>query len=359
MYSIFITMKKFLPLLLLFPIFCFSQSMPYTNLALEGGGVHGIAYAGAFKALEEKGIIKNIEKIAGTSAGAIAGLAACLNYTAAEMDSVLMSLKFEKLNDGKGGLFGKYKRVKNKFGIYKGDKFEKWLRAIIENKTGKPDLTFKQLHELHITNPAFKDLYCTGTNVSKQRLEIFSYENTPNFSLATAVRISASIPFYFEPIALDDNLKPIKKGDTTSFINYYVDGGAFCNFPISMFDTCIGKGNPLQCNTLKFNTATLGLKLERPAQIDSFQNNSTSIPYYKPKNIREYVMAFTNLTMENLARRYAGLENEQGRTVYISFGKTNSFIKKMSEAEKRFLFANGEKAVIQFFENKDKLSVKQ
>jgi NTE family protein len=346
-------MKSYILLLLLFPNFCFSQSAGYKNLALEGGGVHGIAYAGAFKALEEKNIVKNIEKIAGTSAGAIVGLAACLGYSASEMDSVLMSLKFEKLNDGKGGLFGKYKRVKNNFGIYKGDRFEKWLRSIIENKTGKPDLTFKDLHELHITNPVFKDLYCTGTNVSKQRLEIFSFENSPSLSLATAVRISASIPFYFEPIALDNNLQPIVKGDTTSFINYYVDGGAFSNFPISMFDTCIGKGNPLLCHDLKFNTTTLGLKLERPAQIDSFQNNNTSIPYYKPKTIKEFVMAFSNLTMENLARRYPGLENEKGRTVYISFGNTNSFIKKMSVSEKRFLFTNGEKAVLQFFDNKN------
>lgn len=354
------TMRKFLILLFSFPFYCCSQNnVTYTNLALEGGGVHGIAYAGAFKALEEKGILKNIQKIAGTSAGAIAGLAACLNFTAAEMDSVLMSLKFEKLNDGKGGLFGKYKRVKNKFGIYKGEKFEQWLKQIILEKTGKQDLTFKQLHELHITNPAFKDLYCTGTNVSKQRLEIFSYETTPNFSLATAVRISAGIPLYFEPIALDDNLLPIKKGDTTSFINYYVDGGTICNFPISMFDTCIGKGNPLLCNNLKFNSETLGLKLEKPAQLDSIQNNNNNIAFYKPKNIKEFVMAFANLTMETVARRYPDLENENGRTVYISSGSTNSFLKKMSKEKKQLLFDNGEKAVVQFFENKNKVALQK
>jgi NTE family protein len=311
-------MKKCFAILFLIPIFCHGQNkITYTNLAIEGAGVHGIAYAGAFKVLEQKGIMQNIQKIAGTSAGAIAGLAACLNYNAAEMNSILMSLKFENLNDGRGGLFGKYKRVKNKFGIYKGDKFEVWLKDLIEDKTGIANLTFKQLHELHITNPAFKDLYCTGTNVSKQRLEIFSYETTPNFSLATAVRISAGIPLYFEPIALDDNLLPIKKGDTISFINYYVDGGTICNFPISMFDTCLGKENPLLCTNLKFNPATLGLKLEKPAQLDSIQNNNTNIAYYKPKNIKEYIMAFANLTMETVARRYPRLENENGRTIYI------------------------------------------
>ena len=342
-------------LLLLLPIFSFAQNKTvYKNLALEGGGVHGIAYAGAFKVLEEKGILKNIEKVAGSSAGAIAGIMISLNYSSAEIDSILMSLKFEKMNDGKGGLIGKYRRVKNKYGLYKGDNFESWVKEIINEKTGIPNLTFKQLHELHITNPVYKDLYCTGTNLSKQKLEVFSYENTPDFSIATAVRISGGIPLYFEPIALDDNLTPIKKGDKVTFVNYYVDGGMLCNYPICMFDTCkIGKGNPLLCSDVKFNNETIGLKLERSAQIDSFANNNIAIPYYRPKNIKQYLMAFGNLTMETLARRYVGLENEIGRTIYISSGNTDPMIKKMSVESKRNLFSNGEKAVISFFNNKE------
>lgn len=351
---IFVVMRIFI--LLLFPITSFCQPISnYKNLALEGGGIKGIAYAGAFKVLEEKGVLKNIENIAGSSAGAIAGLMVSIGYNAVEIDSILMSLPFQKFNDGKGGLLGKYKRIKKKFGVYKGDKFEQWLREMLLQKTGNANLTFDDLHQLKIKNSLYKDLYCTGTNISKQRLEVFSYKNTPTFSIATAVRISGGIPIYFTPIALDDSLQKIEEGDTTSYINYYVDGGMLCNYPISMFDSCKAGGETLLCNDLIFNKQTLGIKLERQAQIDSFLNNTNTIPPFNPKNVNDYLSAFTNLTMETMARKYPNLENEKGRTIYISDGGIHARIKKTSLKNKRLLFDNGEKGTKLFFELKKQL----
>lgn len=332
------------------PCFAFCQkNNTYKNLALEGGGVRGIAYAGVFKVLEQKGVLHNIERIAGSSAGAIAGLMISVGYSAKDIDSILIGLPVQQFNDGKGGVIGKYGRVKNKFGIYKGDKFESWLKQLVKDKTGNEELTFQQLHELHLQNNLYKDLYCTGTNISKQQLEIFSYEHSPNMPIALAVRISGGIPFYFQPIALDDRLEKIKKGDTTSFVNYYVDGGMLCNYPISMFDSCENKNNPLLCFQAKLNPATLGIKLERQEQIDSLHNNSIAIPPYDPHNLNEYVVAFSNLLMETLARKYPNLENERGRTIYISYGNINSKIRKMKPAEKRLLYDNGVKAALEFF----------
>ena len=95
-------------MLLFFPLLSIAQTKPvYKNLALEGGGLRGIAYAGAFKALEENGTMQGIENIVGSSAGAIAGLMISIGYNADEIDSILMSQKFQKFNDGKGGLVGK------------------------------------------------------------------------------------------------------------------------------------------------------------------------------------------------------------------------------------------------------------
>ncbi len=42
----------------------------FRNLVFEGGGVNGIAYLGALEVLEERGILTDIERIGGTSAGA-------------------------------------------------------------------------------------------------------------------------------------------------------------------------------------------------------------------------------------------------------------------------------------------------
>lgn len=337
-------------LILLFPVFAFSQPKLYKNLALEGGGIRGVAYAGAFKVLEEKGILQQIENVAGSSAGAITGLMLSIGYNATEIDSIVMSLPFQQFNDGRGGLYGKYKRIKRDFGIYKGDKYELWLRDMLQAKTGNPDLTFRQLHFLKLKTPAYKDLYCTGTNISRQRLEVFSHTNTPDFSVATAVRISGGIPIYFTPIALNDSLQKILPGDTASYINYYVDGGMLCNYPISMFDTCKTGGEALLCNDLIFNQQTLGIKLERPEQIVAFMRDTTDIPPYRLKNISSYMIAFSNLVMETLGRNYPGLKNEKGRTIYISYGINNPRIKKMSTKNKRLLYDNGVNGARQFFE---------
>ena len=341
---------KFL-LLLLLPASVYAQPKPvYTNLALEGGGIRGIAYAGAFKALEQKGVLQHIEKVAGSSAGAIAGMMLSIGYSTDQVDSIMMSLSFQKFNDGHGGLYGKYRRIKKKFGIYRGDKFEQWIREVLQSKTGNPDLTFRELHEMKLKDPGYRDLYCTGTNISRQRLEVFSFENTPDLSVATAVRISGGIPLYFAPIALDDHLKKIVTGDDSSFVNYYVDGGMLCNYPINMFDDCENKSNPLLCDKVIFNPKTLGLKLERPEQIDSFLHNYTiAIPPYHPKNFHQYLNAFINLSMETAARKYPGLENEKGRSIYISYGNINPRIQKMSLKNKRLLYDNGKKGVEQFF----------
>ncbi|RYD75566.1 MAG: hypothetical protein EOP53_16265 [Sphingobacteriales bacterium] len=341
-------MKKYLLIFLLCPLFTFAQPV-YKNLALEGGGVRGIAYAGVVKVLEQKGVLQNIEKVAGSSAGAIAGLMISIGYNAAEIDSILMDLSIEKFNDGNWGAIGKYNRVKNRYGIYKGNQFEKWLKELVFTKTGKEELSFEELHQLHLKNSAYKDLYVTGTNLSKQQLEIFSYEHSPQMSVALAVRISGGIPFYFEPIALDNSLKRISKKDSLLAVNYYVDGGMLCNYPISMFDSCENQKNPLLCFDAKINPQTLGVKLERPEQIDSLQNNSIAIPPYDPQNLNEYFLAFSNLLMETLARKYPKLENELGRTIYVSYGNIFSKPRRMKVAEKRMLYHNGVKAATDFF----------
>lgn len=319
---------------------------------MEGGGVRGLAYAGVFNVLEEKGILQQIEKVGGSSAGSIAGMLISIGYTAAEIDSLMMELPLQQFNDGNWGLIGKYARFKKDFGIYKGEAFEKWLKKLVAHKTNNASLTFDQLHQLHLKNNLYKDFYCTGTNLSKQQLEIFSFTNTPSMPIALAVRISGGVPLYFEPIALNNQLQKIKRSDTSSFINYYVDGGMLCNYPISMFDSCENSSNPLLCDKVKFNTQTIGIKLERPQQIDSLNHNSIKIPAYNISKSSEYLFAFANLLMETLSRKYPGLENEKGRTIYVSQGAIFSRIKKTKQQDKLLLYDNGVKAATDFFTEK-------
>lgn len=342
-------MKRLLIVFLISPLISFSQQTYfYKNLVFEGGGIRGLAYPGAIKVLEEKGIMKNIEKVAGTSAGAITALMVGLDYSSYEIDSVFRSLKIQQFNDGKN-IFGKIHRLKKEYGIFKGEKFDKWLGKLIGYKTGNTNTTFEDLHKLHQNNKRFKDVYCTGTNITKQDLQIFSWENTPRMQLKTAVHISGCIPVYYKPVGIDSswNAVPIKNNKIK--FDLYVDGGMINNFPINLFDTCVNGSDPFNCKDLRYNSETLGLKLERPEQIQQFENGITAIAPHPVASLKDYKLALINLLQETLARKTVDLDNEKGRTIYISYGNVFGKIRKVSDTEKQDLFNNGVIAAEKFF----------
>ncbi len=314
---------------------------------MEGGGVRGLAYSGALEILEQKGILKNIDRVAGSSAGAIAGLMVSLGYNSKEIDSILQRLKIQEFNDGKD-IFGKIKRVKKEYGLYKGNEFEKWLGLLIQQKTGSPNTTFNELHQLHLTNKDFKEFYCTGTNITLQRLDILSWQTWPDMKLKTAVHISGCIPFYFKPVPVDRTGNEVQLKDTLANYNLYVDGGFLCNYPINMFDSSLDGSNPLTSEKVIYNQQTLGLKLERGEQIEEFNKNNLSIAPYQISSMKQYTSAVMNLMMESINRK-PGLANEKGRTIYISYGDISGRPRKISSEEKKFLHDNGIPAADKFF----------
>ncbi|HMJ46871.1 MAG TPA: patatin-like phospholipase family protein [Ferruginibacter sp.] len=334
-------------IVLIICIFIFHASnAQYRNLVLEGGGIRGAAYAGAMSVLEEKGILKNIEKVAGTSAGSVVGLMVSLGYTSKEIDSILFHLKIEKFNDGHGGLLGKYRRLKRHYGIHKGKEFGKWIEHLIQTKTGNPAITFRQLDSLSKYNPSIKKLYCVGANLTRQRTEIFSFETTPDILVKTAIRISCSIPFYYESILLDSTGKEMDKSMKTKNFQVYVDGGIVANYPINIFDSCQNGINGLFCDPVIHNKETLGIKLERDEQIESL-SRSSEIPPIDIYNFNDYIRAFLNLCMETINRK-PNLENELGRTIYIGYGHISFKPRKMTDKEKKDLFENGRLATLHF-----------
>jgi len=325
----------------------------YKNLVFEGGGIRGLAYAGTIKVLEEKNILSQVERTAGTSAGAIAALLISLDYKGTEIDSILRNIKFQKLNDGRGGLIGKFKRIRNYFGIYAGDRLEEWLGEIIELKTGNPYLTFEGLHALRGTYPQFKEFYCTGTNLTQQRVEVFSYNSTPGFPLKTAVRISAAIPFYYKPVFLDSNYVAQKDPQPNTNYSVMIDGGFIANFPITIFDSCMDpNGNPLECDSVIVNTATLGVKLERPEQIDLYRQQNNTIAPFDIHSFNGFTHAFGAMMMRTL--NYRNKEAyERNRTIYVSDGNLSPRVRKMTHTDKDLLVENGRKGAEDFFAGKN------
>jgi NTE family protein len=317
----------------------------YKNLVFEGGGIRGIAYAGVIKALEEEQILAGIERTAGTSSGSIAALMVALGFNASEIDSIMRAVSFEQFNDGGGFFIGGIRRLKRSYGWYRGNEIETWIGKLIQLKTGNANLTFAQLHEMKLSHHFYKDVFVTGTNITAQKAEIFSYLHTPHFAVKTAVRISCSIPLYFEPVYIDSTGVVVKKRLPGVNYNVYADGGVLANFPITVFDTCMSGNNSIMCDEPLYNRETLGLKLDRPEQIEQQKTSGEPAPY-NTTTFTNYLNAFVGLVIEAANKR--NLVAEKGRTIYISTSNLNAKVRRVSKEEKQLLFNNGCTATLNF-----------
>ena len=313
-------------------------AQPYKNLVLEGAGIRGIAYVGAIKQLEEKDLLKEIEKVGGTSAGAIAALTVALGYTSKEIEDIIYNTKLQKFNDGRFIFFGGISRMNRNYGWYRGDAFAEWLEKIIKDKTGNGNITFQELHD-----KKFKDLYVTGTSLNKQKLIVFSRETYPAMKVKDAVRISMSIPLYFEAVFIDSTGKVLDKKNATGDFDIMVDGGLTGNFPITIFDSLVYEGNTI---TRVANNSTIGIRIDTPEQIkyDSLQKGLAPIPI---DHFKGYVSAFYSYAIENLNRNSLTAQ-DWARTVSVSSGDIGPKIRKLSVQEKNFLITNGYEAMHRF-----------
>lgn len=184
------------------------------NLVFKGGGVLGQAYTGAILELEKKGIIKDINRVAGTSAGSIAAFFLALGFTAKEIFDISSETNFKKFEDGK--FFHKI-GVVNNYGLHPGNTFLKWIQENMRKKGLNPNATFSDFKKA-----GFLDLHVFATNLNTQSLERFSWDSTPSVKVAYAVRASMSIPIFFDAVKIGKYM--------------YVDGGCLYNYPITCFD---------------------------------------------------------------------------------------------------------------------------
>jgi NTE family protein len=316
-----------------------AAAQSYKNLAFEGGGIRGIAYVGAIKVLDENGIIQNVENVSGTSVGAIVAAMTACGYRAEEMESLLNSLKIEDFNDGKWIFIGGQNRMRKQFGWYRGNYIENWVGRLIEKKTGNSKLTFRQLHQLALIDHRYKDLYITATNLSKQQGEVFSWRSYPDMQIKVAVRTSISVPLYFTSVCLDSAGNRVSHRSGAGG-NIFVDGGVIDNYPLNVFDSN---------GTVNMNT--LGLKLERSAQLAAYQCGDSCIAPFQIKGLGDYCGALYNIVMEKLNHNMS-YASEKSRTIYISTSDIGPRIRRMSKAKKEILYNNGKTAAREFLNRK-------
>jgi hypothetical protein len=104
----------------------------FKNIVFEGGGVKGIAYGGALLRLEEIVTLSEIERVAGTSAGAITACLLAVGYDANSISKIIASTDFSKFEDDTFLFIRDIYRLIKHYGWNRGDTFEKWLGDLIE-----------------------------------------------------------------------------------------------------------------------------------------------------------------------------------------------------------------------------------
>ena len=287
----------------------------FKNLVFEGGGVKGIAYVGAMQELENRQILQSIERIGGTSAGAINAVLFGLRYSSSEIKSILMNQDFSIFLDDSWGFVRNTYRLITKFGWYEGDFFRNWIGSVIKEKTGNTEATFSDLRRL-----GFRDMYFVGTNLSTSLYEVFSFEHTPLMSIADAVRISMSIPLFF---AAPKNVR----GDI------YSDGGILDNYPIKLFDRAKYVGDNFTIpdyyrrhnlglitagsneNPYVFNQETLGFRLASKTQIEAFRDQREPI-HHTIDNFFGYITSLVSTVLNQQECVHLHSDDWQ-RSIYI------------------------------------------
>lgn len=231
-----------------------ARSKLVADAVFEGGGAKGVAYAGALEVFEQAGY--SWKNIAGASAGAITAALLAVGYPAGEIRKILEErVDYQKFRDTKGigniPYAGPYLNLLVKKGMYKGDYFLNIMRALLRegmkkycpDKKVEGEVKFGHLitkrepgdsEEDYETRYKYK-LQVVVSDISTNRMIIFPRDSEERFGIepeqlevALAVRMSGSIPFFFEPVPLKD-----AKGRK----HLLVDGGMLSNFPISLFDS--------------------------------------------------------------------------------------------------------------------------
>jgi NTE family protein len=301
------------------------------DLVLEGGGVKGIALVGAISVLQEHGYRFN--RVAGTSAGAIVGSLAAAGFGPTELYDRMLEVDYRKFRDGglldHLGVLGRGVTLLFEHGIYKGDYVRSWLAELLATKGVT---TFEQLKlidpESSLAAAQQYRLVAMTSDISHGRLRRLPWEydafgiNPDEAQVADAVRASASIPFFFEPIKLQAAGKDV----------WLVDGGILSNFPIDTFDRTDGR---------KPRWPTFGIKLS--ARADALAGRVRDV-----HNTVEMTQAMIETMAGFHDQIYVDQPSVQARTIFVDTGIASVTDFGITRETQLQLYRNGRDAAEKF-----------
>lgn len=220
-----------------------SENPSVTDIVLEGGGVKGLALAGALQPFGDAGY--SFARVGGTSAGALVGAVLAALQQRGEpvsrIEDVARTLDFRRFPDrgfpgrylGPLGIVADGLSVLLEDGAYEGRYVRSWLSGVLGDLGVDTfgDLRTADAGDDGTVHSRYR-LAVTASDLSRKRLVYLPWQydeyglDPDEQRVVDAVRASASIPYFFEPVSLTG-----PAGTST-----LVDGALVSNYPISMFD---------------------------------------------------------------------------------------------------------------------------
>ncbi|MBM7681578.1 NTE family protein [Pullulanibacillus pueri] len=198
--------------------------MVWIDGVFSGGGVKAFAFVGAYEVAEEAGF--KFRRVAGTSAGSIIAAFIAAGYNSKEIFKLMEEMHPSIFLDQSKMIyhfpFIKWLTLYWRMGLYKGNKFEAWLKEVLKAKGVE---RFSDLPP--------DSLKIIASDLSRGKMVVIPDDlvyygiHPENFSVARAIRMSCSLPFFFEPTTLFN-----KKSEKCII----VDGGVLSNFPVWLYD---------------------------------------------------------------------------------------------------------------------------
>jgi NTE family protein len=296
------------------------------DAVFSGGGVKGLAFAGALAAAEEAGYTEWVQ-VGGTSAGAITAMALAVGYDAKALRSQLDEFPLSKIADyGPLGFVSEAENVLFKRALTRGEVLHQWIRDLLA-QAPRPATKFGELD---------RSLRVVGTDLAHSRMVVFPDDvslytddadrplDPDEFPIADAVRISAGYPYFFPPLEL--------RNRATKKEGALVDGGVVSPFPVFLFD----KPQPKH--------PTWGFRL--------FSGFDPESPAYRaidgldwPVDVVQGVLDSAMNALDNFERQSFG-----DRVVSIATGSVPTLEFSITPEQKQFLYDSGYEAAKKFFD---------
>ncbi len=299
----------------------------YADGIFEGGGVLGIAFLGAARVCSELGL--RWKGLAGTSAGAITAALLAASSSDDALENTFRTLDFMSFlskptsflnvdsnpgNDLEQPVWMILRLLLSRqLGEYSSGPFHDWLAQSLG-----PVSTFADIPGVE---PG-RQLKVVVSDITKGQMlllpDSLATGSQAGFSVAEAVRLSMSIPFFFAPGQLDGS--------------YIVDGGMLSNYPIWIYDVP-ASGTPPAWPTFGFRL--YNAKDDQPNVIDSVAGMAAAMVK----------------TMLNAHDRYIMSESKRTRTINIDLTKIDITVTdfSLSNDQKDELYCQGYNDTKKFF----------